>query len=183
MRIKEKRTTLKYFVVTTEGPTIIGLPSPGDLDLITIHCAILKTSGPINVTSELISAYRHLFDHIGNYQGEYCIVLKPDYHLVIYAPRKYPIHVRDEIRTKLKDIEKQGIIRRISEPTEWSTAFMFERTIENFGCVWTQRIWTEPVCIVTTKYPQQRSLKTSSKVLSIFPNWTLKMDTGPSSSM
>ena len=50
---KGKWTTLKFFVVTTDGPTIIGSPLLRDLDLISIHCAIQKTQDPINSTSEL----------------------------------------------------------------------------------------------------------------------------------
>ena len=53
--------------------------------------------------------------------------------------------------------------------------------MKNFVCVWTQRIWTEPLCVVTTT--QWRGLHTSSLVLNLFLNWMFKMDTSPSSLM
>ena len=71
---KGKWTTLKFFVVTLDRPTIIGFPSRRDLDLISIHSAIQKTQdliNSINSTSELINSYPDQFDRIGH------IVLKP----------------------------------------------------------------------------------------------------------
>ena len=50
---KDKWNTLKFFVVTTEGPTIIGLPSLRNLELISLHCTIKNNKDPINSIVEL----------------------------------------------------------------------------------------------------------------------------------
>ena len=97
---KGKWATLKFFVVTTEGPTIIGLPSLRNLELISLHCTIKEVKGPIISIIELTNSYRNQFDHIGHF-----IVLKPDHHPVIHAPRKCPIHLWDEIEEELKTME------------------------------------------------------------------------------
>ena len=120
-------TTLKFFVVTTEGPTIIGLLSLRNLELISYHCTIKEDKGPINSIVELTNTYRNQFDHIGYFKSDYHIVLKPDHHPVIHAPRKYPIHPRDEIEEELKTMESQGIIRKVSESTEWVSSIVYIR--------------------------------------------------------
>ena len=121
---KSKWTTLKFFVVTTEGPTIIGLPSLRNLELISLHCTIKEDKGPINFIVELTNSYPNQFDRIGHFKSDYHIVLKPDHHPMIHALRKCPIHLRDEIK-ELKTMESQGLIRKVSEPTEWVCSIVY----------------------------------------------------------
>ena len=119
---KGKWTTLKFFVVTTEGPTIIGLSSFRNLELISLHCTITDDKGPINSIIE-----RNQFDRIGHFKSGYHIVLKPDHHPEIQAPRKCPMHLRDEIEEELKTMESRGIIRKVSKPTEWFSSIVYIR--------------------------------------------------------
>ena len=46
---------------------------------------------------------------------------------MIHAPRKCPIHLRDEIEEELKTMESQDIIRKVSEPTEWVSSIVYTR--------------------------------------------------------
>ena len=114
------------FSLTKEGHTITGLPSLRNLELISHHCTI-KDKGPINSIVELTNSYPNQFDHIGHFKSDYHIVLKPDHHLMIHAPRKCPIHLRDEIEDELKTMESQNIIRKVSEPTEWVSSIVYIR--------------------------------------------------------
>ena len=75
----------KFYIVTSNGPTILGLPSLQDLRLVTLHCSIQRTkcasvnhetntpvipsdnNTPINSTKDLIEAYLDKFDRIGNF--------------------------------------------------------------------------------------------------------------------
>lgn len=65
-----------FFVVDTEGPIILGLPSLRELQLVTIHCSIAsKTQGPINNIEDLKRQFPDGFDRIGNFPGEAHIYL------------------------------------------------------------------------------------------------------------
>ena len=74
---------VKFYIVTPNGPTILGLPSLQDLKLVTRHCSIQRTkcapvnhetntpvtppdNAPINSTKEQIEAYPDQFDRVGN---------------------------------------------------------------------------------------------------------------------
>ena len=109
------------------GPTIIGLPSLRNLELISLHCIIKEEKGPINSFIELTNSYPNQFDRQGHFKSDYRIVLKPDHHPVIHAPRKCPIHLRDKIEEELKTMESQGIIRKVIEPTEWVSSTVYIR--------------------------------------------------------
>ena len=127
---------IKFFIVTSEGPVIIGLPSLKELKLVTLHCAIQKTKYTpvnstkdihLNSTKDLIETYPEQFDRLGDFAGEYHIVLKPDNHPIIHAPRKCPIHMRDEIKSELDDMTENGIIRKVAEPTDWVSSIVYVR--------------------------------------------------------
>ena len=113
--------------MTTEGPTIIGLPSLRNLELISLRCIIEEDKGPINPIVELTNSYQNQFDRIGHFKSDYHIVLKPDHHPMIHAPTKCPIHLIDEIEEELKTMESQCIIRKVSEPTEWVSSIVYIR--------------------------------------------------------
>ena len=85
---------MKFYIVTSNGSTILGLSSLQDLSLVTLHCSIQRTkcapvnhetntpvtpsdNTPINSTKDLIEAYLDQFDRIDNFVGEYHIVLRP----------------------------------------------------------------------------------------------------------
>lgn len=111
---KGKWKTQTFYVVTSEGPTILGLPSLRDLGLVTLHCDIQKAPALINSIKDL---YPDQFDCTGKFTGEYHIVLQPDNHPVIHTCRKCSTHMKDEVKTELDDMVKHGISRRVNEPT------------------------------------------------------------------
>ena len=59
------------------------------------------------------------FARIGHFPGKYHIVLDPTVAPVIHTPRICPIHQRDEFKRELDNMEKDRIIRKIEEPTDW----------------------------------------------------------------
>ena len=135
---------VKFYIVTSNGPTILCLPSLQDLSLVTLHCSIQRTkcapvnhvtntpltpsdNTPINSTKYLIEAYPDQFDRIGNFAGENHIVLRPNNYPIVHAPRKCPIHLRDEVKSELDEMVSQGIIKKVDEPTDWICNIVYVR--------------------------------------------------------
>ena len=135
---------VKFYIVTSNGPTILGLPSLQDLRLVTLHCSIQRTKCapanhetktpvtpsdniPINSTKDLIEAYPDQFDRIGNFTGEYHIVLRPNNHPIIHAPRKCPIHMRDKVKAERDEMISQGIIQKVDEPIDRVYSIVYVR--------------------------------------------------------
>ena len=104
---KSEWRLVKFYIVTSNGPTILGLPSLQDLRLVTLHCSIQRTkcspvnheinppvtpsdNTPINSTKDVIEAYPDQFDRIGNFAGEYYIVLRPNNHSIVQCTQEMP---------------------------------------------------------------------------------------------
>ena len=61
----------------------------------------------------------HQFVRIGEFHGTYHMLLNEEAQPVIHAPRKCSIHLRDELEKVLTKMEKEGVIRKVDEPTDW----------------------------------------------------------------
>jgi len=62
--------------------------------------------------------YPKVFEDLGLMQGEYKILLKRDVTpYSVNAARRIPIPMMDSV--KLDNLEKQGVVERVQEPSEW----------------------------------------------------------------
>ena len=119
----------EVFIVESLGPAIIGLPASQDLNLLTLHCGIEKrpSTTPISTVQGLKQQYPNQVDRIGHFPCTYHITLKDDSLPVVHAPRKFPIHIRDELKAKLDSMESQGVIKRVTAPTDWVNSMVTSR--------------------------------------------------------
>ena len=118
----------KFFVVESEGPAIVGLPSSRKMRLVTLNCAI-ETSNPtqVNTTEDLMKMYPEQFDRVGKFPGKYHIQLKDNVEPVIHAQRKFSIHLREQLKEQLQEMETKGIITKVQEPTDWVSSMVVTR--------------------------------------------------------
>ncbi|XP_063953999.1 uncharacterized protein K02A2.6-like [Lytechinus pictus] len=123
-----------FHVCDTSRPAILGLRTSKALQLVALTFSIDSRSvqdntqrDPIRSVADLKSQYPQQFDAIGDFAGEYHIVLNDGAHPVVHAPRKCSIHIRDELKAALDDMEKQGVIRRVTEPTDWVSSLAISR--------------------------------------------------------
>ena len=114
---------VKFSVVTSKRPTILGLPSIQDSKLVTLQSVPYQFCNMSTSYSfrRYLNQLHERFDRIGNH-----IVHRPNNHLIVHAPRKSPIHMRDEIKTELGEMVSQGIIHKVEEPTDWVDSFVYE---------------------------------------------------------
>ena len=64
-------------------------------------------------------------DTDGNMPGKYAIKIYPTASPVQHARHKFPIHYKEEIEKKLKDIEQLQIIAPVARPTEWVSSIIY----------------------------------------------------------
>ena len=128
-RYKDKEwEPTKFFITDVDGPAILGMPSSVKFKLVTLHCEVkmdIKTK--INSVDDLRKYYPDQFDRIGEFPGAYHIVLNEEAQPVIHGPRKCSIHLRDELENELTKMEKQGVIRKVDEPTDWVSSLVMSR--------------------------------------------------------
>ena len=70
----------EFFIVKAAVPTILGLPTWRDLQLLTLHCSLKEncaTDKPVNTVDDLLATDPYQFDNIGNFPSQYRIVVNP----------------------------------------------------------------------------------------------------------
>ena len=144
--------TTRFYVVDVPGPAVVGLPTSEILNLVTINVdgvatkpneqiamhakkphprPILKKTGNmqkpthINSIEDLKQEYPEQFDKLGNFPGEAKLHVKDDAEPFIDAPRKCPIHIKDELKHEIDNLVTQGVIRKVDEHTDWCSSLAF----------------------------------------------------------
>ena len=72
--------------------------------------------------------YADVFDNkLGRIQGKYKISLEENYVLVKHCQRTVSAPLQEKVKQKLEELEKNDIIERIREPTEWISSMVVVR--------------------------------------------------------
>jgi len=120
-----------FYVVQTEGPVIIGLPTCRHLGLVTLNYSIAARDGTSNskrlhslvgdaeTKEKILHEYKDVFSGIGCFDGEYSITLDPTVTPVICPPRRVPVALQTALREELDFLTQKGILSEVKEPTDW----------------------------------------------------------------
>ena len=117
----------EFFVADTPGPVILGLPSCRKLNLVTLNCAVSEHPPPLNSKEDLQRLYPDCFKGIGKFRETFHITLDPAVTPVVHAPRRYPIHIKDDVRNEINQMVELGVIEKVEEPTEWVSSIVYSR--------------------------------------------------------
>ena len=105
-----------FHVVSTVGPTILGLPTCCDMKLVTLSYGIATTGLPrCKVRPSL--PLSGLLPGNWTLPGEFHITLDPTVLPVIHPPR-VPEALREPLKRDLDALVEQGIIAKVDEPID-----------------------------------------------------------------
>ncbi|KAK2719307.1 hypothetical protein QYM36_004954 [Artemia franciscana] len=123
-----KAETLPFFIVETDSVPILGFRSSIDLNIVKlvlnvskVEKSICKDMHAIDKTKmdDIISSYNDVFQGIGKLDGGCHLHLKDDAVPTAYPARRIPSSLRGKLEAELKRMEEQGIIEKVSKPTDW----------------------------------------------------------------
>ena len=69
--------------------------------------------------TEMLEEYPDLENASGSLPGTYSIKIDPTAQPVVHGPRRQPAALRSKIDKKLREMETQGHIVKVKEPTDW----------------------------------------------------------------
>lgn len=78
----------------------------------------------------ILNAFKEVFEglgHIGNSTFVTDETVKPVQH----TPRRVPVALWDDVKEKSLDLEKRGIIKKVTAPTEWISSTVI---VAKLGC-------------------------------------------------
>ena len=114
----------KFYVADTPGPVIFGLRTCEEQKLVKMNCAV-NIKKPIQHVDDLKQQYPECFTGIGKFPGVQKLTVDTDTQPVIHAPRRAPIQLRDKIKAELTRMELLGVIKPITEPTDWVSSITY----------------------------------------------------------
>ena len=141
----KKLINSQFFVSSYHNQILIGHPSCDRLGAYTLHMQnkappfdqnkLLPqlsevnqtgtTEGRIRSVADLMRRYPKQFDVIGKFEGEYHMVTDPNVPPSQHAMHKIPIEYQEKIEKELDRMEEQGIITKVTEPTEWMNSITY----------------------------------------------------------
>ena len=71
--------------------------------------------------------YPRCFGPLGNFNGDYHIVIDPNIQPIVHEPRMSPIALRDEVKATLDKTETLKVIQIVHRPTDWVSSLVYSR--------------------------------------------------------
>lgn len=122
-RYKAKDILTTFYVVDTAAPPLLGFRSCIDLGLIQLTYSV-DMSTPADTTTGLtkqviMTKHADLFQGVGKIPGKCKLHVKEGAVPVVNAPRRVPEALKSRLQQELNRMEKDRIITRVTEPTDW----------------------------------------------------------------
>ncbi|XP_067868902.1 uncharacterized protein [Heterodontus francisci] len=115
-----------FYVVGTSGSEVAGLSTRSEFQIVTIP-EISKMPkldnqdkcDPIESIQDLQLKYPDKSDTVGSFIGDDVLHLNDNTFYAIDPPLKCSVHIKDKLKGKFDMMERQGIIHRVQEHTNW----------------------------------------------------------------
>jgi len=115
---------LVFEIVHSFQKPLLSAQSCQELGLITVHN--LNEVSSAN-SDPLIEKYADVFEGVGCFNGEYHMVMDPTIRPVQHQPRRVPIPIQQQLKTKLQELVDQGILTTVTEPTDWISSLVITK--------------------------------------------------------
>lgn len=119
----------EFYVTDHTSPPILGLQACNELGLVkkgneeNIYTFQGDKAG--SITKDIIlKDYADIFTGLGRFKTPYHIVLDPECTPVVHAPRRVPLSLHDRLKTRLQEMEEEGVICKVDQPTAWVSSLV-----------------------------------------------------------
>lgn len=123
VRHKDREHQLDFFIVAGSGPTLLSCITCSKLHLLQRFDSSSQ-SKHVSSTEDLLREFDDVFHNLGCLPGEHHISVDPTVKPVIHALRKVPLAIQPKLKQLLDNYEKNGIIKKRDEPTEWVSSLL-----------------------------------------------------------
>ena len=118
-KLANKHHTLDFYVTEAAGIPILGHKACEQLNLVErVNINSITTPEPLT-KQNLMCQYAEVFTGYGQFEKEYHIELAEGAVPVIQPPRKIPFSRMEKLKDTLANMEKNGIIAPVDQPTDW----------------------------------------------------------------
>jgi len=83
----------------------------------------VKSSVPLT-REKILADYKDVFEGLGHIGESSTFVINPNHSPVQHAPGQIPVALEKEIKEKIAELEKKGIIQKVTDPTDWISSMV-----------------------------------------------------------
>ncbi|XP_070394696.1 uncharacterized protein [Dermacentor albipictus] len=110
---KDNRSRQTIYIVHNLRTPLLGLPAIKAL-------GIVRFLDDLATADDIVSRYPKVFQGTGSISGEHTIRLVPNATpFALSTPRRIPIPMKEKVKQELDRLEREGMIQKVEEPTEW----------------------------------------------------------------
>ena len=135
LKIKHKvsLTIQAKFYICENNTEILGLKPSIQLGLVQINCSITTNdTRKIENIEDQTNDYPDRFQDIGNFPGKQKIYINENTMSVVQPQRKYPVHLKDELKKELPQMKNMGVIEKVNETQiGWMHLHATKRKVES----------------------------------------------------
>ena len=120
-KYNDKIISDEFYIVDTNSAPILCLNTCLTLDLIKLVLTVdsdISQSSPLTKET-VLEKYSDVFEGIGRLPGECYIYPKLEAIPVVHPPWRVPVTIRDKLKSELERIEREHVITKVTEPTDW----------------------------------------------------------------
>ena len=117
IRFKDRELNVDFYVIDTKQKTIL---SGKVCQALNVVQRVHKLQAHVDPNlKELLDQYPDLQSASGAMPGTYSIKIDPKATPVVHGPRRQPAALLPKIIANLKEMEKEGHLAKVSQPTDW----------------------------------------------------------------
>ena len=114
-----KKYKVRFQVVKEDFTPILSRHSAEKMKLITVNYDEFHSVNKI-VVGPVQDQYPELFDgELGTLPGDVHLQVDPTISPVVCPPRRLPVSLKNDVKWKLADMVKRGVIEKVEEPSDW----------------------------------------------------------------
>ena len=120
---------LEFQVVETKSKPLLSAETCESLGLLNFNphntqpVYNLESQIPVLTKQEILQEYSDVFHGLGHF-GDTGFVVDKDAKPVQHTPRRVPVALEKEVKEKIAEMEKKGIIVKETSPTEWISSMV-----------------------------------------------------------
>lgn len=111
---------LPFYITRNETQPLLGLEGIQNLELLKRVENITSDDEEQKRCWRIIESYKDVFEGLGCANYEYTIKLREDAQPTIARCRRVPQALLSKVKNKLDEMEQEGILSKIDEPTDWT---------------------------------------------------------------
>ena len=155
-----KKYNVEFVVVKEELTPILSKRACEQMGLITINYENIKAV-KVNAPDALLEEYSEVFgDGLGVLPGEVQLTINKEVPPVAIASCRVPVSLKKKVKSKLRDMEVQGVIEKVEQPTEWVSRMV--TSVKSNGDI---RICIDPQALNKALQREMHPLLTIEEVL------------------